>query len=208
MHPANYYIGLDNSITCTGMTVLDSNGDTVKSYAFVGEKVAKKWGFLIEKVFNNSLRKQQFSKMVGIREEVLRVIDDLPIKNSGKDNVICIGIENYSYASKGKQTLLGEFGGIMREAVAEHCEQIFEFAPQAVKKFITGNGNSPKDVVLLNVYKKYKEEFEDIKGRYKLDAADSYVVAKICYHYASGDLDNLTKNQLDVLAKIRETESK
>ena len=211
---ADYYVGLDNSLTCTAITILDSEGNHIKTKAFVGDKILKQCEKdplnkgamkMIDYVFTNKQRAKQIKKMFAYELVITNEIINLKHVDFDKDK-ICVAIENYAYGAKGKQTVLAELGGILRHALIKLVEKITEIAPQSLKKFVVGKGNAPKDLMLLSIYKRYKEDFADIPGKPKIDAADSYGCAKIAYHYFSASYDGLTKAQMDVIAKIRETE--
>jgi len=45
--------------------------------------------------------------------------------------------------------------------------------PTSLKKFITGKGNAPKEFMLMEVYKRFNEEFRDN------NTCDAYCLAKI-----------------------------
>lgn len=69
-------------------------------------------------------------------------------------------------------------------------------APTTLKKFATSKGNSPKELVLLEVYKRYHVSFTDN------NLADGYVLARI----GEALLDNnikLTKHQQEVIELLK-----
>lgn len=68
-------------------------------------------------------------------------------------------IEDYAYAGKGRVFNIGELGGVVKLLLSDMGVEINTVTPTELKKFITGKGNSKKEVMMLKVYKRYKEEF-------------------------------------------------
>ena len=94
-----------------------------------------------------------------------------------------VGIEDYSYGSKGQAIInLGELGGIIRLYLYEHKIIFKVISPTTIKKFITNKGNSKKELMLLKVYKKYGIEFENN------NICDAYALGK--YIIEKGMIEN------------------
>jgi len=68
-------------------------------------------------------------------------------------------------------------------------------APTTLKKFVTGSGNAKKDVMLMEVYKKWKFTSPDS------NIADAFGLAKIGENLNS--TDKLTKQQLEVIKLLK-----
>lgn len=69
-------------------------------------------------------------------------------------------LEGYSYGSRGRATFsTGELGGIIRLLLFKKKIDHLIIPPTCLKKFITGKGNSGKELMLLKTYKKYGKEF-------------------------------------------------
>lgn len=100
-----------------------------------------------------------------------------------------VAIEGYSHASKFAQHKMGECGAATRIGVADtlglkhYKTSVIEIAPTRLKKYVTGKGNSPKKVMLLNVYKKWDEEFTDD------NLGDAYALARAARDVTRKDTD-------------------
>jgi len=109
-----------------------------------------------------------------------------------------IVIEGYSYASTNQAHQTGELGGILRRMFHIYGVRWIEVAPPILKKFITGKGNADKNLVLLNVYKRWGL---DLKSD---DEADAFGLAKIGTYLLGADDSDLIRPQQEALKKIRE----
>jgi crossover junction endodeoxyribonuclease RuvC len=74
-------------------------------------------------------------------------------------------------------------------------------APTGLKKFITGKGNCAKELILLEVYKRYKMSFDNN------NLADSFGLAKIGEALITPGLE-LTKPQQEVIAVLRKQDAR
>lgn len=70
-------------------------------------------------------------------------------------------IEGYAFRAKGRVFDLGEFGGLLREALLSINTPIIEIEPTKLKKFITGKGRCEKEEMMVEVFKRYKLDFDD-----------------------------------------------
>ena len=71
-------------------------------------------------------------------------------------------IEHYAFGARGAAMIsLGELGGVIRLALYESKIPYIEVPPTLAKKFVTGKGNSNKNVVLLEMYKRFGEDLSD-----------------------------------------------
>ena len=116
----HYSLGIDPSLSDTGISILDNQGLPVEMTSIKTNRI----GDLIEQRF------ERYSKsLVGIEEAINPYIC--------KVKVICI--EAYSYRSLGKKDALYEQGALIRDYLLdikrEDCK-IIEVAPMSLKKFI------------------------------------------------------------------------
>lgn len=74
--------------------------------------------------------------------------------------------------------------------------------PSRLKKWATGRGNAKKDEIMLAVYKRWGIETRTS------DEADAVALATLGLALAGGDAGKLTKEQLEVLAAIRNPKAK
>lgn len=138
-------IGIDASLTGTGVVCL--KGDTIASSQRLDTKL------------------KGVERLVAIEERLKHFVNHF--------NPDLVLLEGYAYAAKNQAHQIGELGGVIRTMLHKHNINWIEVAPPQVKKFATGKGNAQKDLVMLNVYKKWGAEFVSN------DEADAYVLAKI-----------------------------
>ena len=139
-------MGVDTS-TKTGYVILDDAGDVVK----VG-------------VINYPPHSNRFARFAGYVRDVSDLVDAY-----GVDLVV---IEGYSFAGKFNNSLQYELGACIRMKLYQEEVPFVEVPPTSLKKFVTGKGNAKKDLMLLNVYKRWEFDTEDD------NEADAYGLAQ------------------------------
>ena len=142
-------LGLDMSATASGVVLLGENGTATPDLLIEQEITPKTTG------------------MIRAREVVTTVME---LVHAFKPDRIVV--EGYSLGKNMNSTIpLVEIGGLLRFML--HLDGLSWFDPRAseVKKFATGKGNSPKDVVMMWVLKRwsYTSPTNNI--------ADAYVLA-------------------------------
>ena len=110
---------------------------------------------------------------------------------------LLVVIEGYSYASAHQAHQAGELGGVLRRLFHVDRTSWIDVAPPTLKKFVTGKGNADKNLVMLNVYKRWGVETGSD------DEADAYGLAKAGQYLLKGGCGGLTKAQQDALETIR-----
>lgn len=128
-------MGVDTS-TKTGYVVLDDAGDV----AVVG-------------VLSHKPQADRFTRFAHYTREVAELVDAY-----GVDFVM---IEGYSYAGKFNNSLQYELGACIRMKLHEIQMPFIEVQPTSLKKFVTGKGNAKKDLMLLEVYKRFDFDTND-----------------------------------------------
>ena len=121
-----FYLGIDPSITNTGVVVLDAEGkfvDAADGKRFVG----KAKGF-------DRFRRQAD----GIVDFVSRVTGNRPV---------CCGYEGYSFGSVHRTYDLAEYGGILKDALRKIASPVYIVPPTTNKAFAVGNGAAGKEAV-------------------------------------------------------------
>jgi hypothetical protein len=111
-----------------------------------------------------------------------------------------VWIEDYSYGSSGQATISqAEIGGIIRHELITLGKSVLTLhvvSPSLLKKFVTGKGTSPKDLMLKEVYKRWKMDLSSH------NLADAFSLVKFgeafykCSSYA-----DLTKDQRQIIEK-------
>lgn len=124
-------IGIDASLTGTGVVVLD--GDDIS------------WSQRID------TKLKGMERLIFIEERLKHIIKQF--------SPTLVLIEGYAFSAKGLSYQIGELGGVIRMMLHKHEVRWIEIPPAQVKKFATGKGNAQKDFVMLNVYKKWGAEF-------------------------------------------------
>jgi crossover junction endodeoxyribonuclease RuvC len=169
-----YYIGIDPSLTATGIIILDEAGNIEA-----------------QKLTSNNPKLPTISRVRQILDEIKEAI-------SNNTNITSIGIEGFSFGSKGKSLFeIAYLGYRIREELQNF--NLIDIAPTELKKYATGKGNSPKDIVMLNVYKRWGMEFHNN------NLADAYVLAKICQEMYNTST-TLAEFQKEILLKLRKVE--
>lgn len=92
-------------------------------------------------------------RLLWVGDELAKLVDKYKIRDAA--------IEGYSYMSKWRAHDLGEVGGIIRVSLHEMGVRYSVVPPPTLKKFVTGKGNTKKELVPMHVFKKWGEEFED-----------------------------------------------
>ena len=166
------YVGLDLS-TKTGLVILDESSQVIKA-----EEITTK-------------EKNDPQRMIILTEKIMSNLKD--------DDIIAI--EGFSYGSRGRGiSFQFGYGYAVRSALFEASKPYLIVTPSQVKKYATGKGNSPKDNMILPIFKKWGFEHESDNVR------DAYVLARIAFDlksdkktklkgYQKGIIDDLLKKQ-------------
>jgi crossover junction endodeoxyribonuclease RuvC len=96
-------------------------------------------------------------------QEMVRLINET--------NPQLVVLEGYAHAGKFNNTLQPELGGLVRLAVQQSEAFGIQVAPAALKKFVTGKGNAKKDLMMKEVYKRWRAEGTD-------DEMDAFALAQ------------------------------
>src|SRR5690554_1820841 len=130
------YAGLDLSLTGTGLVLIDKDGEIVQQELIQTPAPKKKSS------------KATIERIDGIRKVIMWHLI--------RQNVNLVAIEGFSYGSKGNALFqIAYLGYAIREELLNQGIEFIEPTPGNLKKFATSKGNSPKNVVMLEVYKKW-----------------------------------------------------
>ena len=138
-------MGVDTS-TKTGYVVM--NGDSVMNVGVISHKP----------------RPDRFERYAAYGISLMGLVEQYDIE--------LVLIEGYSYGSKFNHQIQYELGGVLRYSLWEAGISFVEVPPKSLKKFVTGNGNAKKDLMLLGVYKRWDFDTEDD------NEADAYALAQ------------------------------
>jgi crossover junction endodeoxyribonuclease RuvC len=144
-----HYGGLDLSLVGTGVMILDEAGK------------------IIHQELITTTPKQE------IEERILHIEESVIDFFSG-DKLSITYVEGLAFGARG-QAMLQLAGLHFHIRIALRLEGInFKvIAPPTVKKFVTGKGNAKKELMLLRVYKKWGESFNDN------NLCDAYSLARL-----------------------------
>ena len=137
------YIGIDPSLTGTGIVVLDESGNVLDK-----DLISTKASLKIE------------DRLKTIWSRLKYIIWDF----AGKPVPYChIAIEGLSFGSRGTSMLeLAGLHYLIRYMIdREFCGVRHVVPPQTLKKFVCGKGNVKKEQMLLQTYKRWGMEFQD-----------------------------------------------
>jgi len=182
-------IGIDPSLTATGIVVL-RDGEVE----------------LAEKTKDRP-ELGTIKRVTDIRFRIGSIIDNLETKEEWDNKWQApdlIVIEGFSYGSKGRSVFdIAYLGWRIREQLEQLKEQDnvpwIEVPPTQLKKFATGKGNTNKEIILQQVYKRWEYETDNN------NIADAFVLAKIgeAYFKAKNETEQkLTDFQFEVIADL------
>lgn len=175
-----FYIGIDPSLTSTGVAVWSANGVTTQSI-------------------------KPPVKMRGARrlEFLLASITELFGDVSQKGVIGAVGIEGYAFSRANQAHAKGEWGGVLRLYLHQQQRPTYEISPSGLKKFATGNGTASKSAMVLSAYKRFNADLSASD-----DEADALWLAYMSFAYHSrlaGNSDavpELTLRQKASLEKV------
>lgn len=133
------YLGIDQSLSDTGLVVVDEAAQIVAQKALKTEP----------KNF-----KCDIERLIFIRDEIGH------FEKSYQVDYACL--EGFGYGARGNAIFqLAGLGYMIREYFWNQKITLEIVPPKTLKKWATGNGNAQKDLMLMNVYKRWGVEFQD-----------------------------------------------
>ena len=130
------FVGIDPSINATAIIVLDQNANIIEQKLF-------------------SVKSEKFEEALLKYEKEISFIPKIISLQS-------VYLEGPAYQATGKVILqMGALHYITRLFLFKSEKKYKIIAPGSLKKFVTGKGNSKKELMLLKAYKKWGVEFED-----------------------------------------------
>lgn len=174
---SNIVVGVDPSLTASGVIILQDG-------QMITEKVIK-------------------SKPAGDRpvDEVRRIWD---IVDRIMEHVLANGypkivaIEGLAFMARNTSALvqLAGLNYLLRNELSIRDIPFIIVTPSTLKKFVTGHGNSQKDVMMLETYKRFGVSFMDN------NACDAFGLAQIAYVLSGGE-SNTTKEQREATELLK-----
>lgn len=180
MGQRNIVLGIDPAVT-TGFAVVE-RGKIGEAYAFTSKK---------NKGFHSEIdRWMPYEKQ----------LQDL-LTHYRPDVIV---IEGYGYGNAHSLALLVELATLYRKTIRMYRPDspLIVIPPTVLKKFVTGKGNSPKDKIMLEVYKRWGFEAPDN------NVADAVGLAMAGHVIAGGvvDLPVVNLRSLDPVFKRYESQ--
>lgn len=133
MSPSTVFVGIDPSITNTGVVALSAQGKLLA------------WG-------NSKQRRAPADKSTPYHSLLrLREISDYVleiVQSAALEAQVFIGYENYSFESQNFAFTLGEHGGVLKLALVEEGYQLDLVEPKRLKKFAVGAGAAGKEAIM------------------------------------------------------------
>ena len=130
-------IGIDPSLTSTGLCVMSKQGELLETYA-------------VNSRFNGVKRLQDIKN---------KLVEKCCHNHNAIDKAITVFIEGYSYGSKNGREELGELGGVIRLMLYEQKIPFIDIAPTSLKKYTTGKGMGDKVAMAIGVLKSWGKDF-------------------------------------------------
>jgi Holliday junction resolvasome RuvABC endonuclease subunit len=167
-------MGLDLSLTGTGLVIVDEDGTLVVS----------------ELLKSKPSGDRPLDELVRIQKIVGRI--EAFIEEHSPSSVF---IENLAFMAR-NTTALVQLSGLsfmVRDMLSRRGIPFFLIAPTSLKKFITSSGKGDKNLMLLEVYKQYNHSFlED-------NTCDSFCLCACGLAFHGKPINKLTVGQKDVI---------
>jgi len=146
-------LGMDLSLTATGIVKI-KNGKIIDRRLIKSKPTGK--------------------KPIDELMRLLQIADNSVFSEKVNDPDI-VAVEGLAFMARNTTALcqLAGLNYLIRERLYTLDIPFIIVAPSSLKKFITGKGNSAKDVILMEIYKRYGETFTDD------NEADAFGLAKI-----------------------------
>lgn len=174
--PTPIFIGLDLSLTSTGIASI--HGDVVT----------------VRRVTSKATHGTTADTADRLDRIVADILGNVPLSDNTH-----VAIEGPSFGSTGPgQHVRGGLWWMIRRELAKASIDTIIAAPATVKKYATGKGNASKDAVLAAVIKRYPQV--DITGN---DEADALVLAAIAARVGGDPIDpNLPVAQVEACTAV------
>ncbi len=151
------WIGLDLSLSATGMCALFEGGDRDTKLLKTDKKIFTKKGL------------SRHDRMVFIAKEVSDFVREYNVMGS-------IMVEGYSMGSKGGRAFdIAEMTMLVIMNLLTDGHEVVKVPPTTLKMFAAGKGSASKQVMLLQTFKRWGEEFSDD------NLCDAYCLAQCGY---------------------------
>lgn len=144
-------IGIDPSLTSTGLCVMDEKGEILETLA-------------INSKFDGAKRLHDIKRQLKPR---------CCYTSGDSEEKTFVFIEGYSYGSMNGREILGELGGMIRLMLYEEEIEFVDIPPTSLKKFTAGKGNADKIAMAIAVLKIWGKDFPTT------DQTDAFALAEL-----------------------------
>ena len=193
----NYYVGIDPSISNSGVVVLDHGGEIIS--AIEPTKEIKKLKHTKKILKHPILRYKTISEYI---QDHLNDLWDASYLRHGITFII--GYEDYSFDSTNKSFTMGEFGGVLKVAIVDMAPlvQLYYVPPTTLKLFATGNGGATKEMMVAQYNNDHPKNTMDSH-----DLVDAYYLAEIAGYIdkefpKKNNITPLTRHKLEVVKAL------
>jgi crossover junction endodeoxyribonuclease RuvC len=173
------FIGLDLSLTATGFVAISEAMEIVEMTTIKPKKLdgGERIDYIVKEVITDRI---------------------LGRRHIWPDMVVCR--EEYAYAaSSSSDAVLKELGGVIRYVLRSAGITLYDMPIASCKKFVTGKGNAPKDLMQKDVYKNLGVDTPDEHS------ADAVGVALTALALSNGStVQGLRSYQKEVLHGIKD----
>lgn len=168
------YTGLDISLSCTGLATIDKNGKI--SHSVLSAPSLKECS-------------NRFDRYQALSNEIIKYLVD-----SKTEYVL---IEDYIVVPKNIETTrkLIELGSCVRKDLNDKKIKFITVTGSQLKKYATGKGNSPKDIMIKELYKQHGIDVNDN------NVADAIFLSMMCKDVAS-EKPSSHKYKREVIKKV------
>ncbi|GAA1992699.1 hypothetical protein GCM10009718_33010 [Isoptericola halotolerans] len=174
-------VGLDLSLTSTGVAAICDDDTVPAPYAFVDRITSKPSGSTLE-----------------ARNRRLAIIVDA-VHGWVHDGADLVVIEGLAYSStSGKAAERAGLWWLVVHRLIANGYPVAEVPPTSRAKYATGTGNAAKDAVLAAVVRRYPDV--EVTGN---DEADSLILAAMGARWLGHPIDDLPKSHLDAMTKVQ-----
>lgn len=183
-------LGIDPSLNATGLTLINYLDSRLLGSTVIGNSNLRG----IERLVYNNDKLTEF------------------VKPSASE-ILVVAIEDYAYSAIGLQKLqMAEWMGILKltlhQLLQDYAHDVYLVPPTVLKKFITGDGRAPEQILALEGYKRFGWEFNT---PHEIDACGLAEFGRRVHGYLNDTLDwkeNLTLKQQEAVnnfvRKLRE----
>jgi crossover junction endodeoxyribonuclease RuvC len=135
-------VGLDTSLSATGIAVVDLEGDAARTTT---QRIRSK-------PTPKGDHAAMHARIMGIGREIRRIALD------GWTGQIAVAMEGPAYGAKG--SAVHDIAGLWWEAydaAQQIAAAVVVVPPATLKMYVTGKGNAPKDLVLMSIVRQHEE---------------------------------------------------